>query len=134
MSAATPSIQAGTSTRQTGFAAFALILAVALLGLVAFGQLVGRQAAPAGVTTQVQHDHGWSSASGSTGSGWYVAPNNAAVDAARHPSRRSVTVTPEGIKVTGSRGGGILYNGIPTAGARGTTGGSGGSTRGLLAR
>lgn len=138
MSAVSRTVQAGSSTRQLGSMAFALLLTAAVLALLAYGQFsASRQAtSPATVTTPVVHDHGWSSDSSADSAGaWTVDPNSAAIDAARHPSKGSITVTPKGIVVTGAQGGGILYNGIPYA-ARDDSpaGGSGGPTRGRLIR
>jgi hypothetical protein len=137
MSAASSSVQAAPGTRNVGFAAFALLLIAAVVALLAFSQMTvsNKAVAPAAGTAPAQHDHGWSSAS-SAESTWVISPNSAAVDAARHPSRRSVTVTPDGIKVTGARGGGLLFNGIPSTPASGgsDTHGAGGSIRGRLAQ
>jgi hypothetical protein len=131
MSAASQSIKAGSSNRQFNFAVFALVLAMAALVIVGFGQLSASRLAiaPAAAPAPVVHDHGWSSADNqplvlhdrgwSSASesfdgtlGWATAPNSAAIDAARHPARTSVTMTPYGISVQAPRGG-ILYNGIP---------------------
>lgn len=136
MSAASSSVQAGSTTRQVNFAALALLVAVAVLAMVAVGQFAtSRQVTPGTVYAPVQHDRGWSSASSeAAGAALAVDPDSAATDAARHPSNRSISVTPDGIKVTGARGGGLLYNGIPYTGGGQPSDGSGGSTRARLAQ
>jgi hypothetical protein len=45
-----------------------------------------------------------------------------------------VTLTPDGIRVNGAGGGGLLYNGIPYTAPSSNVGGAGGSTRGRFAQ
>jgi hypothetical protein len=123
MSAASRSIQAGASKRRVNFAAFALLLAVAVLVIVAAGQITASRQpdAPAAGFAPVMHDHGWATAASgiaadsaggvtapvmidhgwaSAASGipavstWTVDPNSKANDAARHRPRRPGVANP----------------------------------------
>ncbi|OGO55767.1 MAG: hypothetical protein A2V85_02360 [Chloroflexi bacterium RBG_16_72_14] len=62
MSAASRPVQATPGMRQLGTALGAVILAIALVVLLAFGQSTATQpqAAPAAGAAPVTHDHGWS--------------------------------------------------------------------------
>jgi hypothetical protein len=117
MSAASRSIQAGATKRQVTVAAFALLLAVAVLVIVAVGQFTaGREAAaPASGFAPAMHDHGSSSASSEdAGSAWTVDPNSAANDAARHRPRRAGVANPF-LKVGQPTGGPDSYAGARKA-------------------
>ena len=107
MSAASSTVQAGSSTRQLGSMALALLLAAAVFAVLAYSQFAASRqgTTPATVTTPVVHDHGWSSATSDSVKAWSIDPDAAKTDAARHPSKRFGTVTPDGIRITGANGG-----------------------------
>ena len=134
MSAAAPSVKAGTSTRGFNVAVLALVLAMAALVLVAIGQAsTTRQAAvPAVAPAPAVHDHGWSSATDPYRGMLRRTP--ASTRSVSGPARQpSTLVTPDGIRIQGERGG-LLYNGIPYGSFEVAPGGAGGSIRGRLAQ
>jgi hypothetical protein len=109
MFAALRTTQAEPSLRPLVAAFAGVVIAAAILGLLAFGQLTATNSGtvPAAGSAPVMHDHGWSSASSATGSapvmhdhGWSSASSAAsAPSAASGHSRFGGSGGPNGTRV-----------------------------------
>ena len=124
MSATTRTTQAAPELRQLGVAIGALILAVALVVAVAYSQqMTTRSSSAAAPAAAFDRDHAadstWTKTTQSTPAGGNRGSHGNA--------DRQVDIS-RGLVVSGTNGGGILYNGIPyQPSANDSTGGSNGT-------